>query len=544
MTMFSHEQKIDAMLSRVERYRSFQLISSDGRIAYPMAIQIAEDATPEDVGVHTSLRAVALDMHEAGRLSRYELPLGKFVAAVNKAMAEHIGPMVQADDFVDIARMLGQTSTKGVNNLLDGIRYCGWSSSLERQVASIDWEKVAFWMYPELNAMRDDELPCSLFRAKRNMIMGTIDMINPALIAHMHGTYHIDTVVRAYRTAKEGKTRLAAKMLNLDGALTHATMRPNENIPYHATLMDGHSVAASLKVFGKVDSFVVAITNYYGDAKRLFSADAVDLYSALRRECNGVMAHHGCHVSAIAPNDFVALCKDGIGMDTISELVWYGMITDIDDLRSIAARWDGDGITIGQAAFLVEEYVDNKPFAESTMPDVVSEHDGWILRRMPKSSPLQFAVGDFASCCQHIGGASDGLLAHIPFYDGVDNYYVSSPNGTCIADMVIWRTIHGDYVIDSIEGKSIATDQLMAKFVMDIASAVEGKLYISASCYGVTEGVCSLIAHSKLLLAPESETSLPYTDTDDGVYLVLTDDEIYDYSPIPRRGTARNGRGK
>lgn len=526
-------------------YKTMRCVSSDGRVAVMFVCELLELMTEDDIGSRTSLRVIMSDMHEAGKLKPYERDYSLFVERFKECAVKNIGddPSFADIDIVDIARLL-DIGAHEMSNFLASV------SNGYVRVDELDWNAVALKMYPELLGFcyetyfehRNFDYG-QRYNSIYNMTDCAIEIIRPGLGKHVHAYRHgyYDTVV-IYRNAIAGKTRLAAKMLGVDGALMHITMRPDERIPYQASMLDGHSVSALLKGYGELNNAGLAIAHYYGDAKKLGSAEAADTYKQLLK-LNGIAHPHGFTMDKYSATDFVAYCKDGITEEMLQGMLGWGIT--MEDVASIAAKWDDGGISMGQAAFLAHNDCDSE-FAESTMPDVVFEHDGWIMRRMPKSSPLQFQVGTFASCCQHIGGASESLLLEIPFQDNVDNYYVSSPNGTGIADMVVWRTTDGDYVIDSIEGRGLATDELMAKFVMDFANCIpsDSVLYVSASEYGVTDGVCDIIKHSRLIRMPTPVCQLSYTDADDGVYAVLLDDEIYYHEPTACRGTARNGRGK
>ncbi|TXI11177.1 MAG: hypothetical protein E6Q68_06750 [Polynucleobacter sp.] len=531
---------------RIGTSEPMMLIASDGRLACFRPSNGWNHVEDEDVGDCKSWRKVFVRMHEEGRLKACEVDIEALIRGFNEAVRTiGIANRMQAHSFGDVMRHLGASNHRNMIRWLIRWRLAPQATTWWDDVDTLGaispsmQEWLIMKAYPELY-----EFDTSYARdAVWNMTRHTLESILPGLCGQYHIQPSPDAVVAAYHAMLAGKTRMAAKLLGADGALMHAIMRPEEDISYFSTLVDSQTVSALLKTFGVVDEYTVGVAEYYGDPKCIASGQASDLYRAISK-LDGLPYPHGFRKETTSQEDFLGFVSCGITVSHLEELKDGGI--SMEDIDAIRQDW-GNTISAGCAAFLATNGIKaGKSFAFSTMPDVMVEHEGWIMRRMPKDSPLQFQVGTFASCCQHIGGQSEDLLAVIPFEDNIDNYYVASAGGTGIADMVVWRTVDGHYVIDSIEGRSQATEELMAKFVMDFAMSIEmdKKVYLSASDYGVTSEVCDLLRRGPMMPVPRSLTRLPYSDATE-VYEILIElpHENLACECLPFRGTARNGKG-
>ena len=118
-------------------------------------------------------------------------------------------------------------------------------------------------------------------------------------------------------------------------------------------------------------------------------------------------------------------------------------------------------------------------FAESAMPSVSAEHDGYSISKMNKNSPLQFRVGDFAACCQSFDGVGAMAVISILFSEYADNYYVTSPTGEPIGDVMIWKA-NECYVVDSMESRKLLPEDVFCKLLCKIADQFDMPLVINS----------------------------------------------------------------
>lgn len=144
----------------------------------------------------------------------------------------------------------------------------------------------------------------------------------------------------------------------------------------------------------------------------------------------------------------------------------------------------------------IEYAKEHSPELDCTLPEVYFQEEGYTLTRLSKDALENLFMGELTSCCQKIGGAG-AMVCKESWTDKYSvNYVVKSPSGNICAHFWAWEAKDGGVVIDSIEGRSSAPVEVIAKLTAQFVDKMNGEntpAYMSQTSYGVTEGVTTLI---------------------------------------------------
>lgn len=134
----------------------------------------------------------------------------------------------------------------------------------------------------------------------------------------------------------------------------------------------------------------------------------------------------------------------------------------------------------------------------TVMPNEDLHVGGITLSRISKESPLQFEVGNFSACCQHMTGAGASVIPFIMTHDHVDVYSFSKNAERCGSMVLYYLDNLGIYTIDSVERRKMLKDGEIRQVLMELAKTIP--LYSSVA----------LSEEFDLLLDSESQVS--FTD--------------------------------
>lgn len=100
-----------------------------------------------------------------------------------------------------------------------------------------------------------------------------------------------------------------------------------------------------------------------------------------------------------------------------------------------------------------------------SMPAFSASVEGMTLSKLPEFDLINMYIGDLTGCCQHLDGAGKKVCKEGWKNSHNCNYVFRSPNGTIIAHMWVWLDSNGNLVADSIEARSFASREDMAKLL-------------------------------------------------------------------------------
>ena len=339
--------------------------------------------------------------------------------------------------------------------------------------------------------------------------------------------------VEARQFINDGKTRLANKALDLsslkfaiDYAISSGDYSHAENDGLyvedylHWSCIDDRLMAASIKAFGKISIVGIAIARFanrdinkmravlkpFKKQRKVINLLDDDHYNGSfpvsiwwdRRPKKKVFFLHTVFSLLMAyanVPDHIIWTEDGL-IESIEAFKYTGVCSkDLPDrvaaarnLRPIMMEKLGGHVPPFQCLHTIlsssciglhKKIMETTGFAESAMPSVSAEHDGYSISKMNKNSPLQFKVGDFAACCQSLDGAGAMAVISILFSEYADNYYVTSPTGEPIGDVMIWKA-NECYVVDSMESRKLLPEDVFCKLLCKIADQFDMPLVINS----------------------------------------------------------------
>lgn len=357
----------------------------------------------------------------------------------------------------------------------------------------------------ETNHFWGNLMPSSIFGVfSRDIEAYFSEKLGFGVTNHIHG--NVD-YIEVTRLVALGRERMAVDKLGI-GAIVSAVAKGFEP-EYYMTGVSRKVMDACIKSFGEPSKRGLAISAYYDGNNSLIQKEGMQLVSKLPKD---LYVNHGYSHKG----DTVEVFLNGMNL-YVKRQDYY----EYDHEMIAKGREFFPRCSVAGAQALQEAGYFNPDFeyAESSMPDIEIEHQGYKLQKMAKDSPLQFEVGEFASCCQHLGGASEDLVLQIPVTDRGDNYYITHPGGRPMACMFVFGTADG-FVIDSVEAtKNLPIEVLTSivdKFV-DILNT-DSNVYISDTEYGVTEIVREANEYDGEAISIESlevEANWGYLDAED-----------------------------
>lgn len=126
------------------------------------------------------------------------------------------------------------------------------------------------------------------------------------------------------------------------------------------------------------------------------------------------------------------------------------------------------------------------------LPEVVAEHDKFVMEKLAKTDIRNLYIGELTSCCQKLGGAGHAVCVE-SWTDTKSANYVFRQGNTILGHMWVFKTACGGYMIDSIEGRSQITAAVVIPLIQEFVQAVGAPVYLSATNYGVTSQVKQII---------------------------------------------------
>lgn len=115
-------------------------------------------------------------------------------------------------------------------------------------------------------------------------------------------------------------------------------------------------------------------------------------------------------------------------------------------------------------------YVSDK--LNTVMPNENLHVGGITLSRISKESNLQFEVGNFSACCQHMTGAGASVIPFIMTHDHVDVYSFSKNGERCGSMVLYYLDNLGIYTIDSVERRKMLEDGEIHQVLMELAKTI------------------------------------------------------------------------
>lgn len=167
----------------------------------------------------------------------------------------------------------------------------------------------------------------------------------------------------------------------------------------------------------------------------------------------------------------------------------------------------------------VYAYVQENPSesVDHNFPDINIRSGDLTLELLPKSDLINLYIGDLTSCCQKLGGVGSKVCTEGWNDPNSVNYVFRLPSGRIVAHMWVWRDAEGNYVIDSIEGKSFSNTTDISELVLQFSQTVDKTVYVSNTHYGVTGAVhANLHGGMETVECLESITDYTYMDASPG----------------------------
>ena len=167
-------------------------------------------------------------------------------------------------------------------------------------------------------------------------------------------------------------------------------------------------------------------------------------------------------------------------------------------------------------------WVAKTPFGNNgSMPSFSASVEGMTLSKLPESDFINMYVGELTGCCQHLDGAGKRVCKEGWKVGHNCNYVFRSASDTIVAHIWVWMDSNNNLVVDSIEDRSFASKESMAKLLKVFAQemGVNGHKVLIRKCKHSTEGEIAAILGLKET-AEAGKTShgkdWGYSDTDPG----------------------------
>ena len=156
-----------------------------------------------------------------------------------------------------------------------------------------------------------------------------------------------------------------------------------------------------------------------------------------------------------------------------------------------------------------------------SMPLFAACIDGLAMSKVPEFDLANHYVGDLTGCCQHLDGAGKKVCKDGWRTGNNCNYVFKSSNGTVIAHMWVWMDSNNNLVVDSIEARSFAEKESIAKLLKVFAEKMTKKghmILIRKRKYCVEEKIAEILDLKKTVEAGKTlhGKDWGYSDTDPG----------------------------
>ena len=164
---------------------------------------------------------------------------------------------------------------------------------------------------------------------------------------------------------------------------------------------------------------------------------------------------------------------------------------------------------------------------DGSMPAFAASINGMSLSKLPESSLVNHYIGYLTGCCQHLDGAGKNVCKEGWKVDYNCNYVFRSESGNIIAHMWVWLDSNGNLVVDSVEARSYASVDDIARLMMVFAQemAVKGhKVLIRQYMLCIEEDIANILSLDGKTCAGETlhgkEWSYSDTEPGDECYIV------------------------
>lgn len=162
-----------------------------------------------------------------------------------------------------------------------------------------------------------------------------------------------------------------------------------------------------------------------------------------------------------------------------------------------------------------------------SMPAFAASINGMSLSKLPESDLVNHYIGDLTGCCQHLDGAGKRVCKEGWKVDYNCNYVFRSESGNIIAHMWVWLDSNGNLVVDSVEARSYASVDDIARLMRTFAQemAVKGhKVLIRQYMLCIEEDIANILSLDGKTCAGETlhgkEWSYSDTEPGDECYIV------------------------
>ena len=162
-----------------------------------------------------------------------------------------------------------------------------------------------------------------------------------------------------------------------------------------------------------------------------------------------------------------------------------------------------------------------------SMPAFAASINGMSLSKLPESDLVNHYIGDLTGCCQHLNGAGKRVCKEGWKVDYNCNYVFRSESGNIIAHMWVWLDSNGNLVVDSVEARSYASRDDIARLLKIFAQEMGAKghkILIRQHMLCVEEDIAGFLGLEKNAYAGETlhgkEWSYSDTEPGDECYIV------------------------
>ena len=156
-----------------------------------------------------------------------------------------------------------------------------------------------------------------------------------------------------------------------------------------------------------------------------------------------------------------------------------------------------------------------------SMPAFAASINGMSLSKLPESDLVNHYIGDLTGCCQHLDGAGKRVCKEGWKVDYNCNYVFRSESGNIIAHMWVWLDSNGNLVVDSVEARSYASRDDIARLLKIFAQEMGAKghkILIRQHMLCVEEDIAGFLGLEKKAYAGKTMHGKDwgYSDTDPG----------------------------
>lgn len=158
---------------------------------------------------------------------------------------------------------------------------------------------------------------------------------------------------------------------------------------------------------------------------------------------------------------------------------------------------------------------------DGMMPSFSACINGMSLSKLPEADFINMYVGELTGCCQHLDGAGKRVCKDGWKNSHNCNYIFRSTSGTIVAHMWVWLDSRNNLVVDSIEARSFAEKEDIARLLKVFAEEMAKKghsVLIRKRKHCAEEKVAEILGLGKTAEAGNTlhGKDWGYSDTDPG----------------------------